>query len=235
MIKIGCTERGDAGLDLTWADKMGEVDGAIVITKNPTPEFIDLVKEHKDKLIAHVTITGHGGTVYEPNIPAPGEIYPLFHEILDILGPRKTVLRIDPIIPTPAGTDTALGVFISQRMLEHRTRISILDYYLHVNQRFLDARVPILPYRFHESYTKRENIISRFPNAEICSEPGFSSNGCVSHIDLDALNIPYTADDIKAKFPQRKHCTCIGNKVELLVKKAQCPYKCLYCYWRSEK
>lgn len=31
--RIGITERGDAGLDLSWQHKMDTVDGAIVITK----------------------------------------------------------------------------------------------------------------------------------------------------------------------------------------------------------
>lgn len=38
--KIGITEAGDAGLDLSWANKLDTVDGAIVITKCITPVFM---------------------------------------------------------------------------------------------------------------------------------------------------------------------------------------------------
>ena len=46
-MKIGITERGDAGLDFTWynAVKTNKVDGAVLITKNITSEFTDKVLE----------------------------------------------------------------------------------------------------------------------------------------------------------------------------------------------
>lgn len=37
--KIGITEAGDAGIDLSWVDKLGAVDGAIVITKCVSVDF----------------------------------------------------------------------------------------------------------------------------------------------------------------------------------------------------
>lgn len=33
MYRIGVTESGDAAIDLSWVQKMGTVDGAVVITK----------------------------------------------------------------------------------------------------------------------------------------------------------------------------------------------------------
>lgn len=38
---IGITEAGDAGLDLSWVDKLHNVDGAVVITKQITDSFIN--------------------------------------------------------------------------------------------------------------------------------------------------------------------------------------------------
>lgn len=35
-MKIGITERGDAGIDLSWYEKLSLVDGTILITKNIT-------------------------------------------------------------------------------------------------------------------------------------------------------------------------------------------------------
>jgi hypothetical protein len=51
--KIGITEAGDAGLDLSWANKLDTVDGAIVITKCITPDFYEVALANKDKLIIH--------------------------------------------------------------------------------------------------------------------------------------------------------------------------------------
>lgn len=235
MTKIGITERGDAGLDLSWADRLDEVDGCIVITKNPTPEFMELVKEYQDKLIVHVTITGHGGSEIEPNIPYSTKVFYQFKKIVELLGPQKTVLRIDPIIPTPCGINTAYKIYYESLFYpDHRLRVSILDNYPHVNRRFEKAGLPTLNYRFHESYSKRKEIISYFGDrVEICGEPGFSSIGCVSNKDLRALGLPLETVDSQSH--QRKYCNCLDIKKELLTNREQCPYKCLYCYWKENE
>lgn len=67
--KIGITEAGDAGVDLSWVDKMGSVDGAVLITKCISPNFVDAAMKFKDKIIVHATITGYGGTILEPLVP----------------------------------------------------------------------------------------------------------------------------------------------------------------------
>lgn len=51
--KIGVTEAGDAGLDVSWQEKLGTVDGAVVITKCVSPAFYKAVLANKDKLIVH--------------------------------------------------------------------------------------------------------------------------------------------------------------------------------------
>lgn len=81
--KIGITEAGDAGLDLSWEDKLQNVDRAVLITKNITPEFIKLVIRNKDKLIVHTTITGYGGTIIEPNVPCPDEAFAHLSDLVD--------------------------------------------------------------------------------------------------------------------------------------------------------
>ncbi len=68
---IGITETQDAGLDLSWTGKMHTVDGAVIITKNPSAVgFMDAVLGNKSKVILHATVTGNGHTVFEPNVPA---------------------------------------------------------------------------------------------------------------------------------------------------------------------
>ena len=69
--RIGITERGDAGLDLSWASKLDTVDGAIVITKFLSPACYDALLANKEKLILHATLTGYGHSVLEPAVPPP--------------------------------------------------------------------------------------------------------------------------------------------------------------------
>lgn len=71
--KIGATDGGDAGIDLSWVDKLSKVNGAVVITKCVSPDFYDAVIANKDKLVVHATCTGYGGSVLEPNVPSPHE------------------------------------------------------------------------------------------------------------------------------------------------------------------
>ena len=71
LYKIGITEAGDAGVDLSWEEKLDDVDAAVLITKCVSPDFFDAALEHKDRLIVHATITGYGHSILEPNVPTP--------------------------------------------------------------------------------------------------------------------------------------------------------------------
>lgn len=145
--KIGITEAGDAGLDLSWVDKMNQVDGAILITKCVSPDFCDAALKYKDRVIIHTTFTGFGHSVLEPFVPAPYDEFDAITTLVDGGFPKnKIVVRIDPIIPTKKGIETAYNVFLT--FIDHgfnRFRISLIDMYPHVRRRFKSAGLP-LPY-----------------------------------------------------------------------------------------
>ena len=71
-MKIGITERGDAGINLAWVAKINQVDGLVLITKNITETFalnvLDLYSKGY-KIIVHCTCTGYGHSELEPNVP----------------------------------------------------------------------------------------------------------------------------------------------------------------------
>ena len=98
--KIGITEAGDAGLDLSWKERLESVDGAILITKCVSPSFLKAVLEHKEKIIVHATFTGYGRSVVEPCVPPPYEEFDAILQLVKNGFPReRIVIRIDPIIP----------------------------------------------------------------------------------------------------------------------------------------
>lgn len=70
-MRIGITERGDAGIDLSWTGHLDSVNGAILITKNLTDGFCRAVLDNKDRhpLIIHAGCTGWGGSALEPRVP----------------------------------------------------------------------------------------------------------------------------------------------------------------------
>ena len=232
MIKIGITERGDAGTDFSWMKKHKNYDGIILITKCLSHRFIDSIVDLNLNCIVHATITGLGSTVYEPYIPSFDTSRILFEELIDRIGIERVVLRIDPIIPSDRGAAIAIHVYQQlyiDFLKKTRVRISFLDNYPHVKKRFKDAGLEPLYYYFHAPIELRKKIASYFPDAEICGEPGFDCTGCISEKDLKILGIE--ADVIIGGW-QRKECKCLTYKIEMLDKKEQCQNRCLYCYWK---
>lgn len=253
--KIGVTEAGDAGLDLSWVGKMQSVDGAILITKNIGKidgAFAACVFEYVDKVIIHATTTGYGGTVLEPNVPhyteQLGNAHVLAQKCNDYTSFNffeRMVIRVDPILPTVKGVNRAYIVLKSAADFGFkRFRVSIIDLYPHVRKRFKEAHLP-QPYN-GGMYPPIEYIslvndmlgrfVEQYPHVRIeaCAEPGLCNVihcGCVSEYDLRLLGLELDAPIDSAGY-QRKNCMCYSGKVELLEHKERCPHGCLYCYWR---
>ncbi len=151
----------------------------------------------------------------------------------ECISSERVVLRIDPIIPTKESVEKALNVYdklYTQNVHKTRVRISFLDNYPHVKQRFINVGLQPLPYRFHAPLELRKEILKLFPNAEVCGEPGIKSVGCVSERDLEILGIEIPKNVVRGF--QRIECSCLSIKKEIFTERKQCPNKCLYCYWR---
>lgn len=249
--KIGITEAGDAGIDLSWVDKLDTVDGVILVTKSISRGFATAALANKDKLIIHATITGYGGSKLEPYVPEPKVNLSSLNKLAASGFPKsKIVIRIDPIIPTQKGIQAAKNVFM--RGIDSgfsRFRVGIIDMYPHVRDRFKADGLP-LPYGETGFAPGKEQVkavddmlLSVFayyggknpmPKIECCAEPGLTNAihcGCISHFDLRLLGLDPDEDDHVGY--QRRNCMCYSGKRELLEHKAQCPHGCLYCYWRS--
>lgn len=253
---VGVTERGDAGTDFSWAEriKRPEWAGAILITKRMGPEFNRLVLECKKPVVVHCTCTGNGGTWIEPAAPDYETQLGFLADLIAAGFPaNRTVLRIDPIIPTPeylGNSAKVLDHVLEKRIPVGRVRFSLLDQYPHVIKRLRAAGRPnFYPdangrYQFSPPWAMRRaalDMLSRYPfTFESCAEdwaakdrPGkFVARGCVSETDLAILGLP--VPDGATHNPQnRTGCHCLSVKGELLDKRAQCPNKCIYCYWKG--
>jgi hypothetical protein len=236
-VKIGITERGDAAVNFDqWVDKLDQVDGAILITKDP--HFI--LQHWRDfdssKCIIHCTITGWGGSKLEPNVATPGDALWSYWQLCE-RAPEQIVLRIDPIIPTKVGLRKAKRVYEARHS---RVRTSILDLYTHVRKRLagtykeIDDLLKTHPESegIHLPLPIRQEILRKTfeYDVEICGEPDMPCTGCVSLTDLRILGLPVPLQAQKSR--QRKACACLSVKKELLTRKQPCKHGCLYCYWR---
>lgn len=235
MTKIGVSEKGDAGLDFSWMRTAKDYDGIILITKHLSHLFIE--QASKINCIVHATITGHGGSIYEPKVPTLVMSKMYFDLLVKTLGPERVVLRIDPIIPDSRGIAVAINTYEQIHVKggkKTRVRISFMDNYSHVKERFAKAGLKPLDYYFHAPIELRKKIASYFPDAEICGEPDMECTGCVSEKDLKTLNIdapPLKGYD-RIKYVQRPECECLMYKTEMLKTKGRCGHSCIYCYWK---
>ena len=252
-MKIGITEYGDAGVDLRWESKLRSLDGAILITKNLTNEFISKVIQHMNNIpiIVHCTCTGWGSGPMEPNVPDyKTQLKQLQTLIQNGFPAEQIVFRIDPIFPTEKGIKRIQEMFNYYHMLnlpDHkiRYRISIVDEYPHVRERYRTLGFqPMYNGRFSPSYEQRHLVgtaLSTLPyQFETCAEDTlanefpntFHIQGCVSKTDLKIMGIPY--DNSLFENPQKRTgCHCISCKTELLRPRQTCPHHCLYCFWKD--
>lgn len=240
--RIGVTESGEIAYNLDAFDRLYK--GNIIITKRLTNKLIEKLIEHKDKIILHITCTGMGHTRIEPFVPSVEETVAKTHQLIEGGFPKDhIVLRIDPIVPTDRGIDTAKAVLTQFKSLEiKRVRISFLDNYKHVKERFKTIGVELYEGKFHAPLDERKKafdiilnhaINNGFEIVETCGEPGFPSTPCLSQKDIDILGL---SEEIKLEgsAEQRKGCGCPANKKEILrVKPQKCNNGCLYCYWKD--
>ena len=248
FMRIGITERGDPSIDFSWIEGIDEMDGTILITKNLTDRVISWVKPYLNKTIFHISCTGYGGTVLEPNIPKFKEQLKQAKKLLNMKVPSdRVVIRVDPIIPTKKGIERARTVIETAiPMGFNRFRISVIDMYPHVRERFTKANLA-LPYgdkfsapayMFEDVDNMVKQLKEQYPEISIesCAEGKLKEtiqSGCVGKKDIELLGL--SAENVDEEGYQRKGCMCCSAKTELLSKKSQCPYKCLYCYWKSAK
>lgn len=253
-MKIGITEQGDAGIDLTWFNKLHTVDAAIIITKKITNDFINkMIEAHNNnhKLILHCTCTGWGASPFEPNVPDYKTQLNNLQALINAGFPaNQCVLRIDPIFPTKAGIKRVKDVidyFIALNTGVNRIRISIYDEYNHVKERLRKANYnTCYDGTFYASYDQMKavaTLLSNYNNLytfETCAEDTlckispetFVMQGCISSKEFEILNLALP-DNLKTNGQQRRGCHCLTCKTELLTNKHRCPNQCIYCYWRD--
>lgn len=228
-MKVGITEAGDASFDYSWTEKIKDTNMTILITKNITDKFIEEILKFKEKIVLHATCTGYGGTVLEPNVPDYKHQLNQVKKLISLGFPKEQiVIRIDPIIPTHKGLNNLIKVVEYIHNDIKRFRISVLDNYKHVQERFKDKGLPVL-YNGNfqastEDFQRTDSVLRQLKDSygvsfECCAEIHLKEAeqiGCVSQRDLSLFGLKADTAELKG---QRKTCLCIACKEELLTHK----------------
>ena len=228
-LKIGITEAGDPAFDYSWVAKMEDMDMGILITKNITDKFIEEILKVKDKVILHATCTGYGGTVLEKNVPDYKWQLDQVKKLISMGFPREQiVIRVDPVIPTYKGFGNLMKVVSYIHNDVKRFRVSVLDNYKHVQERFQKNGLPVLYggnfQASKEEFDNMNSVLRQLRNNygvtfESCAEVYLTEAeriGCVSQKDLGLFGLKQDATELKG---QRKTCLCIAGKTEMLTHK----------------
>lgn len=252
-MKIGITEYGDAGLDFRWENKLSSVDGAVLITKNMNQTFMNKVLAHKEvPIIIHCTCTGWGGTILELCVPDYKTQLDNLRKLIDAGFPaERVVLRIDPIFPAKEGMEHVHDMLLYFRSLglpedKIRYRMSIVDEYNHVKERYYRLGIRPLYPGFQASLAQRDMVakeLMKYPyRFGTCAEDYLAKNypdtfyvsGCISQEDLNLMGI--SADESMYENPQRRTgCHCLSCKTELLDPRKKCGHECAYCFWKDKE
>lgn len=225
MNQIGITERVDPTINLKWVSWVQAEKPAILITK--MPRLLLPLLNGEENIIVHCTITGLGGGLVEPKIDPWTISLEYYHYLCNLLGPERVVLRIDPIVYRDYWKEDVLKLLV--KGAEGRVRISFLDLYHHVEERFKDANLSLPQEHFHKPLNERLDIWNKLGQPEICGEPGMPNTPCVSLLDCEILGVK-PSSTLKG---QRRDCGCLANKTELCPWPPKCTYECLYCYWKD--
>lgn len=234
------------------SDKFGrtfsgtDFNALYIITKHDGLPIENLLK-HKIPKIIHFSITGLGGTKYEPGVMKPNDLLDRIQAMLKLgLDPESVTIRIDPIVPGVTSTKMIENIVKRASEMGIKTiRFSIMDQYK-TTKKYMEE----LGYDYSKFYdgtsmharddvreqieTFMDSLIDKYGvTMSTCAEP-LSSN---SRIKRDAclsvnavnnmlgINVPQSAGTGK-----RKLCSCFGGKTDLLKYDNVCASSCAYCY-----
>lgn len=218
-----------------------------LITKHDGLPLKELLEQPIPKII-HFSITGLGGTKWEPGVMKPNDLLDRIADFIKQgLDPEMVTVRIDPIVP--GVTSTQMIENIVKRASEmgiKKIRYSVMDRYK-TTSKYVEA----IGYDYSKYYPQgglhatqevRDKIDSFMVSMKekygvelfTCAEPNskyadkISKEACLSVAAVNNMlgtSIPETATG-----SQRQLCSCFGGKTDLLRYDNKCSSSCVYCY-----
>jgi len=225
------------------------VFGVVFWTRFPgallDPPLRPLIERELRSVAVNLTLTGLGGSRFEPAGPSPGDVLPLLPELIELLGgPERIRWRFDPLVFS----------------------VSSVATFEQLAKAFAVLRVPTCTFAFPSARSLRGNMLARYaeldvpvwPNEEArrsfvqslvavakplgiqllsCSQPevlGYDRSVRQAQcVPLDVLAGAYPASTpgpVGKDASQRRHCTCPPSEELGDYRSDACRTGCLYCY-----
>ncbi len=196
-----------------------------------------------DQVFFHLTITGLGGTVLEPNIPPWPDVLAQLSELIHFAGdPRRVTVRYDPIVHWYEGDEVRSNLTVAGPILRQASesgitavRISFATLYGKVRKRGSWHWYDPAPEQRLE-ITRGLVELARSLGLTIlaCSQADLSQAGALPSRCIDgellAMLHPLHLPAATGKDPgQRAECGCTPS-VDIGSYWMSCPNGCRYCY-----
>lgn len=195
-----------------------------------------------EQVVAHVTVTGLGGTWLEPGVPALATALEQLPCLVELTGsPGRVVVRFDPIVHWWEGGDlrTNLGaaepVFRACRMAGVRdVRTSVATLYGKVLRRGARWEDPCPEERRRVGLALKDLAQTYGIELSSCSDPSLEEAGiprapCIDGRRLTALHPRREKASTRRDRGQRESCLCTES-ADIGSYTMPCPGGCLYCY-----
>lgn len=224
-----------------------KVHSIVVVTKFPEAmlkEPLISVLGRYDLVTAQVTITGLGGTRFEPRVPPAEKTLRSLPRLIDLLGsPERVFVRIDPILHWREEDDgpvrSNLGFFREIAEEARRSGVglvktSLASAYSKVVRRFRERGLefvdPAGEQRERAVATLEKEAAAAGLSLEFCCEGTRPPRACVDGRLLTRLHPLGLVASREQAAGQRAHCGCTRSIDLAWYSSHPCPSGCLYCY-----
>jgi len=193
------------------------------------------------QLYIHLTITGLGASLLEPQIPAWQQVIAMVPEVVALAkDPRRISWRFDPIVRAEAGgvkiSNFELFPLLAERMAAcgiTTCRTSWVEPYRKVLRRTqkkgVRLLIPSLAERCHQGAIFESTAARCGISMHYCAMEGFARSRCIDGELLSRLHPAGAPCSLKKAKGQRAQCGCTES-IDLGWYSLKCHNACLYCY-----
>lgn len=221
------------------------VHTVVLWTKNP--KNMVLREELKEALscyrqiYVHLTITGMGGSVFEPQIPSWEETTGLLGELVKMTkSPERICWRFDPILEAERGGEKFSNLTYFPRLAEavapfgiKQVMVSWVSPYKKVIARMAKSGWQLCqksPEEKRKQAKLLEEVCRRFGfSLRFCSMEGFPVSRCIDGEILSRLHPDGLSCSQEKARGQRELCGCTKS-LDIGWYTDRCRHSCMYCY-----